>query len=307
MSLLTKKVAIGIDVGGTNLRAGLIDQSGQVLEFEKRPTPTLSRQAFLDELCQMIESLREKSKTPILGIGVGWPGPVNSRTGRIFETPNISDFNDFAMVDFLKEKIGLPIFLENDAKCAGLAERSFGNARSFKDFILLTFGTGIGGVIFTDGKILRGKSGLAGEIGHMTLVPKGEPCSCGNQGCFERYCSSIALERMTSRHLGIQISSREILLQANQNPDLSKILDEYTQYLAIAVGSLVNIFDPEAIVFSGGLFTTGGEVILQRLKSQIIEQGFHSLKSNLKLIPTGLDGKAGLVGAACLALAAEPA
>ncbi len=291
---------IGVDVGGTNLRAGLVDKAGTVLHFEKRPTPTDSLALFFDELISLIENIKKISPLPIAGIGVGWPGPVNSPQGLIYETPNIPLFKNFQFRDYLEKQLGLPVQIENDAKCAGLAEKKFGQAKNLKDFILLTFGTGIGGVIFSENQIIRGKSGLAGEIGHMTLYPFGENCSCGNKGCFERYCSSIALERMAERKLGLNLSSKEILELAQQHQNLSDLLDEYVKNISIGIGSLVNIFDPEAIVFSGGLFTSGGTIVLERLNALINEQGFQSLKNKLQLLPTQLEGKAGLIGAAAL-------
>lgn len=293
---------IGVDVGGTNLRAGLVDSTGTVLHFEKRPTPTDSLPGFFNELGSLVESLKKISPRPIGGVGVGWPGPVNSLEGLIYETPNIPIFKNFQFREYLEKQTGLPVQIENDAKCAGFAEQTFGQARNLKDFILLTFGTGIGGVIFSNHQIIRGKSGLAGEIGHMTLYPFGENCTCGNKGCFERYCSSIALEKMAEKKLGLNLSSKEILELAHQHQNLSLLLDEYVKNISIAIGSLVNIFDPEAIVFSGGLFTTGGSIILDRLNSLINEQGFQSLKKKLQLLPTQLEGKAGLIGAASLVI-----
>lgn len=302
MSSSEKKIAVGVDVGGTNLRAGLVDSDGLVLHYEKRPTPTNSTESFFDSLTDLISSLEKIAPAPLEGIGVGWPGPVNSKSGWIFETPNIPLFKNFEFVKTLQNQLQLPCRIENDAKCAGLAEKSFGQAQNLSDFILLTFGTGIGGVVFSGGEMLRGKSGLAGEMGHMTLYPFGEACTCGNQGCFERYCSSIALERLAQKKLGLHLTSQEILSLANENQNLSRLLDEYVKNIAIGIGSLVNIFDPEAIVFSGGLFTTGGKIVLTRLEAILKEQGFQSLKQQLKLLPTQLEGKAGLIGAASLIL-----
>lgn len=293
-------VSIGVDVGGTNLRAGLIDHNGEVLHFEKCKTPTDSVESFFYELVRLIEVLKTHSDKKIRGIGIGWPGPVNSEKGYIFETPNISIFKEFFFQKELEIRTQLPVKIENDAKCAGLAEKIFGQGKNFNHFILLTFGTGIGGAVFNEGKLLRGSKGLAGEIGHMTLYPYGEKCSCGNKGCFERYCSSIALERLVFAKTQLNLSSKEILEQVTSHQQIAEVFREYIQNIALGLGSLVNIFDPEAIIFSGGLFTTGGKIVLDRLDQLIHQQGFNSLKKKLTLLPTKLEGKAGLIGASCL-------
>ena len=193
--------------------------------------------------------------------------------------------------DSVSHKIGVPVFLENDAKCAGLAEKCFGVGQAFQDFVYLTFGTGIGGVVFSKGKIHYGSQGLAGEIGHMTLYPKGESCTCGNLGCFERYCSATENK----------LSAKEILLLFENSPGSeSQVMDQFIDDLSIGIGSLMTLLNPQAIVFSGGLFKSGGGKILPAVKKKLSTQGFQSMKSNVQLLHSPLHGKAGVLGAATL-------
>jgi glucokinase len=294
--------AMGIDVGGTNLRVGLIDSKGQLLLSFKEPTPTASIEIFLSTLTNLVNRVRNESGHPISGLGIGWPGTVDHKAGVVLETPNLQTFRRFPLIQEIQKRIKLPCHLDNDAKCAGLAEKKFGAAQSFQDFVLLTFGTGIGGAIFTNSQLVRGKSGLAGEIGHFCLYPKGLECSCGSRGCFEKYCSAIALEKRAQSRFGKNYSAREILDLSTSNAEFRVLIEEYVEDLSLALGSLTNIFDPEAIVFSGGLFTMGGGPLLGKLRERLNRQGFQSMKANLKLLPSTLEGKAGIIGAASLAL-----
>ncbi len=296
---------MGIDVGGTNLRVGAVSSDGELILSFREPTPQNSKPEVLVERISVLfaQVQAETSKTqsaPLQGLGLGWPGAVHRATGTVLQTPNIAGFQDFPLQKALEDKLRLPCKIENDAKCAGLAEKKFGAAKNFKDFLLLTFGTGIGGVIFANGEMVQGRSGFAGEVGHFTLHPGGLTCSCGSQGCFEQYASAKALERRGEKRLGRNISAREILILAETDPTAKACIEEYTDDLALALGSLINIFNPEGLVFSGGLFTTGGEIILKELKIRLAKQGFQTLKKDVQILASTLEGKAGIVGAASL-------
>lgn len=292
------KVYCGIDVGGTNLRVGLVDPQGKLLYHFKESTPVESPTALMDKIKELVEKLN----FTVAALGVGWPGAVDVNKGLVYETPNISGFSNFPLKKNLESALQMPCFIDNDAKCAGLAEKKFGVAKEFKNFILLTFGTGIGGVIYADDKLIRGRSGLAGEIGHMCLHPKGIPCACGSQGCFERYCSAKSLERKAETEFNKKITAREILELSSKEPWAQKLISLFVEDLSIALGSLTNIFDPEAFIFSGGLFTTGGEPIIETLVNNLQTQGFASLKKDLKILPSSLSGQAGIIGAASLGM-----
>ncbi len=300
---------MGIDVGGTNLRVGAVNESGElILSFReatpqaKTPEPLIAAITTLFHQVQSQINLTSDSK--IAGLGLGWPGAVDHERGIVLQTPNIMGFKDFPLQQELEKRLKIPARIENDAKCAGLAENSFGAAKEFKEFILLTFGTGIGGVIFSGGKLVRGRSNIAGEFGHLCLHPEGLPCSCGGRGCFEQYASAKALERRAEQMLGHVISARDILSLSETNEDAKRCIREYISDLSTGVGTLINVFNPEAVIFSGGLFTTGGGMILPELKKELAQQGFQTLKKDVHLLPSALEGKAGIIGAASLMLPA---
>lgn len=300
-------IAMGIDVGGTNLRVGAVSSDdGELLLSFREPTPTRNEEALLAKICELVERVRQKVSEPLAGLGLGWPGAVRPHQGVVLQTPNIVGFHDFPLKAELERRLGLACEIENDAKCAGLAEKKFGVARQFHDFLLLTFGTGIGGVLFANSQLVRGKSGLAGEVGHLCLHPGGRPCSCGSRGCFEQYASARALETRASEAWKESVSAREILQRSlNKDAQAEALVDAYVSDLALALGSLVNIFDPQAIVFSGGLFTTGGGPILEKLRSELSQQGFQALKKGVQLLASSLEGKAGIIGAASLMFPAD--
>lgn len=291
---------MGIDVGGTNLRVGLIDADGKLVLSFKEPTPTTSIEAFLNTLEILVERVRSESGEDFESLGIGWPGAVDFQSGRVFETPNLKYFRQYDLKAELESRLKMKCRVDNDAKCAALAEKKFGVAKEFHDFILLTFGTGIGGALYANNQLVRGKAGLAGEIGHMCLHPKGLECTCGSRGCFERYCSALALERRAESRIHQFVSAREILAQAEANSEYQVLISEYVEDLALAIGSLVNIFDTQAFVFSGGLFTTGGQVILTEVQKHLRRQGFQSMKKDVQLLASKLEGKAGIIGAASL-------
>jgi glucokinase len=294
-------IAMGIDVGGTNLRVGAVNSAGDLILSFREPTPQGSDPlALVDMICALVQTVQAEITEPIMGLGLGWPGAVNRELGLVLQTPNILGFKDYPLQNELERRLQIPTRIENDAKCAGLAEKKFGAAKEFKEFILLTFGTGIGGVIFAHSNLVQGRSGIAGEIGHMCLYPGGLPCSCGSRGCFEQYASAKALERRAQQILGENISAREILTKSLTNSEARRCIQEYISDLGVGVGSIMNIFNPEAIIFSGGLFTTGGGTILDELKIELSKQGFQTIKKDVHLLASALEGKAGIIGAACL-------
>lgn len=300
-------IAMGVDVGGTNLRVGAVNYEGELLFSFKEDTPTdATTDTLMEILIRMVHRVQSQVESqynqPLQGLGLGWPGAVRKEEGLVLETPNIKGFEHFPLKARLEQALNIRCEIENDANCAGLAEKYFGTAKNFKNFILLTFGTGIGGVLFMNSQLLRGHSGLAGEIGHMCLYPGGLLCGCGSRGCLEKYVSAKALESRALEKWKRGYSAREILALSDNdaNSDATQLIKEYVFDLSLALGSLMNIFDPEAFVFSGGLFTSGGVPILKELKIQLMAQGYQSIKKNITCVASSLEGKAGIIGAASL-------
>src|ERR1039457_7120545 len=205
--------SIGIDLGGTNLRAAAIDRSGNMLDkiggatdFEK------GREAVLGDIVSAISTLRGKhGPGDLAGIGVGVPGFIRMQEGFITNSNNLPYLENFPVRDELSKRLGTPVILENDANAAALGEKWMGAGKDVDDLVLLTLGTGVGGGIISGGRVLRGCVGMAGELGHTTVVPNGNPCGCGNQGCLEKHASATAATAMARMmHLGDEITSKDL-------------------------------------------------------------------------------------------------
>jgi glucokinase len=205
--------SIGIDLGGTNLRAAAIDRSGNMLDkigaaanFEK------GREAVLGDIVSAISTLRGKhGPGDLAGIGVGVPGFIRMKEGFIANSNNLPYLENFPVRDELSKRLGTPVILENDANAAALGEKWIGAGKDVDDLVLLTLGTGIGGGIISGGRVLRGCVGMAGELGHTTVVPNGNPCGCGNRGCLEKHASATAVVAMAHMmHLGENLTARDV-------------------------------------------------------------------------------------------------
>ena len=301
------KTAFGIDLGGTNTRVALVADDGHILAIEKRKTPVAEGpQATAQMMADMIQLLRkEYNPQYIVGVGVGSPGPLSREKRMIFQTPNLPGFDGYALGAEVEKLSGLRTWLDNDAKCATFGEGHFGGAKGLKHYLLLTFGTGIGGGVVVDGQMIYGKSDGACELGHATLYPEGRLCKCGNRGCFEQYASATAIERRASEHAGSPANARDLLdACARKESWALKCLNEVTTDIAIACASFVNVFDPEAIVLGGGVFTTGGGPIASTVQEKIKDRCFASSQKDLRICASTLGGDAGVLGAASLAFRA---
>jgi len=196
--------SIGLDLGGTNLRAAVLSSEGKILEkISVSTNPTLGRESMLGEMVTAIDGLRSRWGTKgLAGIGLGVPGFILLKEGVIRNSNNLACLEDFPFRDEMERRLGTRFILENDANAAALGEKWMGAGREVDDLVLFTLGTGIGGGIISGGKVLHGFVGMAGEIGHMTVCPTGNPCGCGNQGCVERHASATAVTSM-ARVLGL--------------------------------------------------------------------------------------------------------
>ena len=192
--------SIGLDLGGTNLRAAAIDRDGHILDRRATGTnPAAGREAMLGHMVNAIAELRESCGAGgLAGIGIGVPGFILLREGIIRNSNNLACLEDFPIRAEIARRLGTPVILENDANAAALGEKWMGAGRDVDDLVLLTLGTGIGGGIISGGRVLQGYLGMAGELGHITVFPDGNPCGCGNQGCLEKHASATAITAMAS-------------------------------------------------------------------------------------------------------------
>ena len=191
--------AIGVDLGGTNLRIAAVDEDAHLLEKVTLGTKVaLGRDHVLNDMCEAIQHLSQKyqANARLLGVGIGVPGIIDMHTGMVRESPNLPGWSDYPVRDEIEKRLQAPVILENDANVAALGEKWLGAGRHVGDMAMLTLGTGVGGGVILNGKIWHGMTGMAGEFGHMTVEAEGQQCGCGNRGCVEQYASATAVVRM---------------------------------------------------------------------------------------------------------------
>ena len=247
---------IGIDLGGTTIKAGLVDMNGNIRKKLVKATPDRSS-AILEKIVSIIDELSLGEN--ILGIGMGSPGFIDSNKGQVLSYGgNINDWEWTNIREFLIEKYPNKIIaIENDANVAALCEKWLGSGKNLKDFIMITIGTGLGGAIYTPKEgIWSGFNFQGGELGHAILYPQGRPCKCGQMGCVEKYVSGSAIEGEYQSLTGKQIKGQEIFKLYEEDENARKTVDNFSRNLATYLISLRNIFDPQAIIIGGGLINS---------------------------------------------------
>lgn len=310
------RYVVGVDVGGTNLVAGVLSEDGSEIHAVVSE-PTLSAQgadAVIGRIVKLAKASIVESGKKVEGAGIGSPGPLNTKTGVVLLTPNLG-WTNMPLRDRVSEGLGLPATLDNDANCAIYGEWWRGAARGANYVIGLTLGTGIGGGIVIDGKIYHGASDVAGEFGHVTIDANGRHCKCGNYGCIEAYASGPAIAERAIE--GIQ-SGTDTSLSQYVNGDLSKItaqivyeaandgdewalevVRETASLLGASVASFVNIFNPEVVVICGGV-TQAGDRLFNPLRSEVKRRAFKPAWEVCRIVPGTLPGTAGVYGAAAV-------
>lgn len=310
---------IGIDIGGTNLKAGMVDEGGRIVAIKKMKIASITDAVSLTEtlhtlvldLCKETET----EETELFSVGVGCPGTVEIRGGSIVNTCNLP-FRNVPLRKLYHQMSTTPLYIENDANCAALGEYYAGAGRGSKRFITVTLGTGVGGGIIHNGKIYHGSNGMGGEVGHMSIEMNGEPCPCGNVGCWERYASATALKRQTKlvseQHPNSilaqvieeqgRVSGQSAFIAARMGcPVGQEVCDKYIDYLAVGLINLINIFQPETLAIGGGVSNEADEQLLFPLRERVaanVIAGKHEKKT--QIVKAQLGNDAGLVGAALL-------
>lgn len=307
---------LGIDLGGTNIKGGVVNERGEILREASRPTRVeRGAEAIADEIAILIREL-EAGET-FAGVGLGCPGTVDDESGTVVCAFNL-DLIRYDMRAALKARTGYHIRLANDANAAALAEATVGAAKGAHSAVVLTLGTGVGCGVVLGGKMLVGYTGAASELGHMVIEENGAPCTCGRKGCFEAYSSATALIRMTTEAMARYPESEmhaiakengvvdgRTAFQAAERGDAAaaEVVKTYVRYLAAGVTNVVNIFFPEVIAFSGGV-ANQGETLLEPLRQEVSRQEFggHYASRHPRLIRCSLGYQAGVIGAALLAM-----
>lgn len=304
-----KGLILAADVGGTNMRTALLNVKGEVLKSLKRPSLAhKGREALIKRLVQMFQdTLREggADMRKIRGIGVGFPGPLDTERGIVFNPPNLKGWQEVHLKDILEQEMGRPVALENDANAAALGEYWKGAGRGTRSLVCLTLGTGVGGGVVLEGRVWHGAKGIAGEIGHMTLVKNGRRCGCGNRGCLETYGSATGIittmkgllerhhikpkEAITLERMGKWARAGDSLAQ--------RAIKETGLSLGIGIANVANLLNPEMIVLSGGV-TNLGEYLFGPLREEVKKRALPKAVEGLKIVRAELGDNAGVVGAA---------
>ena len=313
-----KKRYIGIDIGGTTI--SFIDMfSPDDLLAEVRLSAPSTIDDVMECLTATVAKLVSSGKSPVagvaplagvvplagvapppVGVGLAVAGQVDHQSGNIIFSPNLPFKEEYPLGSELEKRTDLPVKVENDANAAAIGEKVFGAAKEMDDFISITLGTGLGSGIFSGGKLLRGVSGSGGEAGHIVIDPNGSKCNCGGRGCLETFCTGLALTRIAARRMGAPKSGKEICDAAEGGDETAiAILREAGERLGDGLVSLVNIFNPEAIFFSGSL-ASAPEIYFEPAFKKAREKSFGTLGKNLRLETSRFAGNIGVIGAAAL-------
>lgn len=307
---------IGIDLGGTNIKAALVDGSGHILRQCSCPT-ALPRPAEIicDDTVDLCRELIRQANEPVTGIGTGCPGTVESKSGMVLYSNNLA-WQNFPMGRYLEERLNLPVTLVNDANAAAYGETMVGCAKGVHSAVILTLGTGVGGGVVLNRQLLTGYTGAAAEPGHIIIEKDGALCTCGCRGCLEAYASATALIRQTKCAMTAHphsllnrfaspesVTGRTAFDAAKAGDEAAKqVVDNYIHSLAVGISSLINIFFPEVVGLSGGI-ANQGEALLKPLRRAVEPMVFGHDFANEKtrLVCCTLGYEAGLIGAALLA------
>ena len=323
--------SIGVDLGGTNMRIAALEDSGRRLETICTTTRVQrGRDHVINEMCQAIHGLCEKFKRThdFAGAGVGVPGIIDLDAGTVCAAPNLPDWSNYPVQAEIERRLGAAVILENDANCAALGEKWMGAGRDAKGICMVTLGTGVGGGFIFDGAVWHGMTGMAGEVGHMTVTPDGPPCGCGNRGCLEQFASATAIKRMAaeavaagkSRQLadaiaaGPEFSAKVVSEGALQgDPTAREIFETAGWALGVVLSSLVDALNLPMYVIGGGVASSWdlfSPALFRELRRRSIvfraSDPAESCAAGRRTIVTRalLGGDAGLIGAARLPLLA---
>jgi len=321
---MIKDAIAAIDIGGTKIALGLADINGQPLPFRRFPTRVeRGPRPIIDEAINELKRMAGEAGVRLVAVGVGCGGPLDRRRGLILSPPNLPGWDEFPILRLVKERLGLPVLLDNDANAAALGEHEYGVGRGLRNLVYITISTGIGGGLIINNQLVHGVGDGAGEVGHMVVQPDGPPCGCGARGCLEALCSGTsiarrAVERLvkdgrpsTLREGSVEdVTAHSVAAAARVGDELAReVWDETVHYLALGLSNIIAALAPEAIILGGGVSTSGDQLLLP-LRQCIRESVKIMPVEQVQIVQASLGGDSGVYGALIIgrrALAARDA
>lgn len=299
-----RKFILAIDVGGTNLKAAVLDYRYAIVKKKVLATKGFHKKegllAAIFSCVQAVIADAGVKKRDILGAGIGLPGPVDAARGIVHFLPNIPGWREVKLAAILQKKLGLPVYLDNDVNLMTIAELNLGAARGFKNSLCLTLGTGVGGGIVIAGRLYRGADNAAGEIGHIPLNEKGPRCNCGGIACLEAYIGNERILEKARSIFGRRIRLEELsLLAARNNIKARRLWLEAAERLGIALVSAVNLLNLDAVIIGGGV-ANAGSILFEKVKETIRRRAMKPHGRRVKIFRAKLGNDAGLIGGAIL-------
>jgi glucokinase len=292
---------IGIDIGGTTIKAARVDTFGAVSESAKAKTPADDLSAMIVAIEGLVTRLRENAS--IAAVGIGIPGLRNARTRTIQMSPHIPCIREVNLEERLQERLGMPVVTENDANAGAYGEWRCGAGKGLRHMAYITLGTGLGCGLILSEELFRGISGYAGELGHIVVEPGGRPCACGATGCIETRVSATGIvQTAREAHIEGDISSAESIYKSavEGNKGARTIFEETGRYLGMVCSNLINLLNPEAIVIGGGVMASG-DLLLDAARDEVRRRAFPPSALDCPIVQSHLWPDAGAVGAAMLA------
>ena len=311
---MDKKYVIGVDLGGTKIYTALVDLEGNMIK--ERVIETLAQEgeaAVAERILGTIDYVLEGTdKDLVKAIGIGSPGPLDAKNGIILETANLP-FKNFEIVKAVKDRYEIPTYLDNDANVATLGEFMFGAGKGTENMVFVTVSTGIGGGAIINGRLYRGNTANALEVGHMTIANDGPRCGCGNIGCAESFASGTAIgkkareavaskAKTSLKNYNHEVTAKEVFIESAAGDRVAtEILETSLNYLGITISNIMSHLDPEKVVMGGGVIN-GGDIVLERVREVVAKRCLGVFVENCSIEKAKLGGQAGVLGAAALAI-----
>ena len=289
--------AIGVDLGGTKILAGVVARDGSVVRRHERPTPHDTQEHLVAEVEAAVEELLDDA---VAAIGIGIPSSTDQRTGETFGTVN-TPFRGMRLREHMRERFGCAVGVDNDANAAAIGEWRAGAARGADDVLMLTLGTGLGGGVISDGRPFRGAHGIGTEFGHVVIVHDGIPCQgvCTGRGHLEAYVTGIAAGKRAEEAFGPAVDAHRLVRLANEGDATAKeILADIGRHLGSGMGSFVNVFGPELLVIGGGFGIAAWEHLREPAEEVMRREALSPMRENVRVVRAELGTSAGLIGAA---------